>query len=1267
MKLRLTIFWVMLILVLPRVGLAQGAFVVRNFDARQFPVLQADIIAFDADGNLLKDLSPIDIQITEKNGTVRHAESVICAPDDEPRPLSSVLVVDISAGMNKGNAINIARSASAEWIAGISVDSSEAAVTGFDNLNYIYHDLTNDTGKLLKAVDELEPNSGSRDYDAAFLKAPAGGFSIAARGVHKRILVLITNGNGGGSEKEIIAAAQKNNVSVYIIGVNFSLPDVLKNIARNTGGEWFENIQTENDAKIAARQILALARGGKPCHIMWETEANCFKDQSVRIGMISTIEADTINFTAPFLRSARLVVSPSGVDAGRVQPLLLKDTNITIRAENGDIQISDILSSNAAFTILNSPKDFLLKSGDSAIINIRFSPSDSALAFSEITFKTDACSPVKAYIRGGFSEKTTSKLLKVISPNGGERIPSNAITTIEWTGVLPQDTVRIEYSADGGISWKIIQDSATGLRYDWKTPDTVSTRVLVRVQHVNGDANTWRPVTVINLKDEVQRAILSPDGKRVLTLTLNSRTAEMWDADNGSKLFLLPRVERISAIAYSRSGRYIATTFTDTAAYNLYSAADGTLYRTSGTSQGLTTFTSVDIHPQDSSIILGEKNGDIYLQQIFIPFAPFRIIPGTFFLPVHSVRYSGDGRSFVASGESKDIYSVDNNLVNNAVLKAKLQDPRADIYSYGAAINFDGSAIIASLSLKKQVNGQEMPDINPVLWEISGDSLRLVRSFKMPRGVAYTNRFSWDNQLLVVGEAFDNLGSINNTYVFNVASGALVATLSQHTSIVRDACFSADGRRIVTASSDKSVIIWEKSPIPDTSDAFFTISGPQVASQDVDLGKVIVNITKDSTAISFLCNTSAAPLAIDSVSITSGDKFSATGNRNFSLEPNACYPVDFRFAPPAEGIFTDTIRIFTADGIIRRIVRGEGIKPEIEIVNLVDFGRVFVGNTKDSIIQFSISNKSTAAISISDTKIAGPDTTQFSIISGGGAFILSPNESHVLKLRFLPQFIGRFSSGISFIFKNGTAQSQMSQSVLQLFGEGICAGNGGNPARIQFAETGITTRTGQLLKLPLKVIPPQNSLQNVPRGFTTDIRFNKSILFPVFPTPKGRIDGNDRIITLTGKRNDTSDVLADLIFSTALGDTDRMLLKIENFQWENCGGDAEAFATEIMIENICETDSAKRFFTDTDLPEISITPSIFGDEAEIRYLLIETGQTEIFIMDILGRKIAVLLKENALPGEVTQTFDARDIAAGMYFIVLKTPTQTITQRIEKLR
>lgn len=76
----------------------------------------------------------------------------------------------------------------------------------------------------------------------------------------------------------------------------------------------------------------------------------------------------------------------------------------------------------------------------------------------------------------------TKPYLQITAPNGGETWAANSSQVIRWTSAN-STSIRIEYSTDGGITWKIVNASASSAAgtYSWGVPNDVSTNCRVRI------------------------------------------------------------------------------------------------------------------------------------------------------------------------------------------------------------------------------------------------------------------------------------------------------------------------------------------------------------------------------------------------------------------------------------------------------------------------------------------------------------------------------------------------------------------------------------------------------------------------------------------------------------------------------------------------------------------------------------------------------------------------------------------------------------------
>jgi uncharacterized protein (TIGR02145 family) len=450
-----------------------------NIDASSFPTIKANFFAFESNGTQLYNLALSDFKLAE-NGQPRIITFVSCPEPKPPVLLSSILVMDVSGSMS-GTGLDIAKAAATVWVDMLPSGNSECAITSFSDANYLNQDFTVDKPKLKLGINSLTCMQGTY-YNAAMIDAMAGGILVANRGKYKRVLLLLSDGEPNFEPKtaDIISKALANNITIYCIAIRMSAPQCMKDFSTQTGGLYFENIRTKKEAEECYRRILVTAQESEPCQIEWESGISCLIGlTNVELGLLTNNTITTATYQSPNNAIATLEFSPSSIKIFNAQPGVPRDTLVSVKAINADFSVTNVTSSNPAFSI--TPKNFILNAGQSRNLTIRFIPADSGYTYTKFVFENDIC-PVKWFVSGGFPGiKPKLQTLRLIHPNGGEVFSVGEDTIITWDGVIPDESIRVEYTTNNGANWITVTPSATGLAYKWRVPRTPSTQCLARI------------------------------------------------------------------------------------------------------------------------------------------------------------------------------------------------------------------------------------------------------------------------------------------------------------------------------------------------------------------------------------------------------------------------------------------------------------------------------------------------------------------------------------------------------------------------------------------------------------------------------------------------------------------------------------------------------------------------------------------------------------------------------------------------------------------
>ncbi|MCX6153447.1 MAG: choice-of-anchor D domain-containing protein [Candidatus Kapabacteria bacterium] len=488
-----------------------------NIDPSKYPLMRAEFYAIDAVGNQILNLSESNFDISE-NGVSRTVTNVSCPAPRPPIATSTVLSMDISGSM-LGTNIKLAKEAAKAWVEGMPPNISECAITSFSDNEYINQDFTNDKQLLLKKIETFQTMDGT-NYDKAFLDPICGNIKIDSRGKYKRVIVFLSDGlpNFKPDVNKIIALANTNSISIYCVTLGMPCPDVLKSIASATGAEYFENVTTVNQAREIYNRILRIVQRNSSCTIEWISGNSCMLEtRKLIVTNLINNSSSTQYYDAPKNSVSDLTISPGTVIFRNVVPGKQKDTTIKIKAFNDTFDVTDIVSDNPLF--FASPTAFKLAKGDSINIKVSFAPTDSSYSFSKVKIINALC-PKIFYVSGGYlGKKPVKNTLKVIFPNGGEKLVAGSDTLIKWTGISEADTVRLEYSYDSGNSWHLINHYGRGLSYNWKNiPKTPSSNCLIHANQTQSASNDWQTESFIGYSSAATRFNYSHDSTRFLYL-----------------------------------------------------------------------------------------------------------------------------------------------------------------------------------------------------------------------------------------------------------------------------------------------------------------------------------------------------------------------------------------------------------------------------------------------------------------------------------------------------------------------------------------------------------------------------------------------------------------------------------------------------------------------------------------------------------------------------------------------------------------------------
>jgi uncharacterized protein YegL len=470
------------------------------------------------------------------------------------------------------------------------------------------------------------------------------------------------------------------------------------------------------------------------------------------------------------------------------------------------------------------------------------------------------------------------------------------------------------------------------------------------------------------------------------------------------------------------------------------------------------------------------------------------------------------------------------------------------------------------------------------------------------------------------------------------------------------------GADTIETAGDRDAVLWRLGYSilqSDSSDAPFAIVVPDAAALDVDMGRVVVGDAHDSVVAAFVRNTGRYPLVVQRIAIEGADRDQfgiVSGAGPYSLDPGASHPVEFHFAPTRVGAIGAEIVLVAGGDTLRHSIRGEGIERAIEVVSdLIDFGRVTVGGTRDTIRAVTITNRGAVAVTITAIRHEGPNAVDFTTIAGGGTTVLPPGDTVRLDLRFAPNAVGRTSGRLVFEFDGAG-----SPAFVLLYGEGVTA----NPASASLIASSVAARAGEELDIPILLRDAVNLEHAGATSIAATLRFNASLLYPIGATPVGSIIDGERVIRFELPMPAGGNILGSLRFVALLGNDSTTALELEDAV--AIGGDVALASApaEFRLLDLCHAGGARLFnpYGQTAIVKARSDPA--GLAAEVEIETVERGRIRLVLVDILGREVMVVADGERDEGRHLFTVDTRGLSAGSYYLVLSTPTVRRVARVD---
>lgn len=433
-----------------------------NVDGSLFPRMKAEVRFFDSMGNAVLPHSD-ELTVVDRHSTVEGARLDPYGVATRPR-WSIVMSVDASESLLPARRQAVELGVEIMTRRALSY-GCELALTSFNTTSVCLSGFRQTSSAMQQALRSMQP-MGITDHSVGLLDATCGSFAVAGDGQFRKAIVLFTDGNSPFDvpAELLLDEALRADVSVYAIVADMVAPEWLRTLAESTGGAVIDRVR-DRDIPDAYLRMMTVMVEASPATLSWTCPDSCApvairRDIAVEWGgrrARRAYESPATPLTA--------TVTPS-VRTGRVSVGQVLDMSVVIRTGPSEEVITHIeREGSTAFSLPSVALPLAIPPNTEYILPLRCTVADSSALYAQfaVWMRNRPC-PLRFSASGGLPGLPLPQPILTMLPFDSSGMHMLDSIDIRWEGILPSDSIDIEYS-DDGRTWHRLVDRVAGMSH----------------------------------------------------------------------------------------------------------------------------------------------------------------------------------------------------------------------------------------------------------------------------------------------------------------------------------------------------------------------------------------------------------------------------------------------------------------------------------------------------------------------------------------------------------------------------------------------------------------------------------------------------------------------------------------------------------------------------------------------------------------------------------------------------------------------------------